>query len=60
MTTIEIVSDLVCPWCFIGLRRLDAAIADVRRELSYLAMSSSSTSKISVELGGMPGTPRLP
>jgi predicted DsbA family dithiol-disulfide isomerase len=33
MTTIEIVSDLVCPWCFIGLRRLDAAIAEVRREL---------------------------
>ncbi|MBS1143018.1 MAG: DsbA family oxidoreductase [Proteobacteria bacterium] len=33
MLTIEIVSDLVCPWCFIGLRRLDAAIAEVRREL---------------------------
>lgn len=30
--TIEIVSDLVCPWCFIGLRRLDLAIAAVRRE----------------------------
>lgn len=33
MTCIEIVSDLVCPWCYIGLRRLDAAIAQVRREL---------------------------
>ena len=33
MTCIEIVSDLVCPWCYIGLRRLDAAIAEVRREL---------------------------
>jgi len=33
MTSIEIVSDLVCPWCYIGLRRLDAAIAEVRREL---------------------------
>jgi predicted DsbA family dithiol-disulfide isomerase len=32
MTAIEIVSDLVCPWCFIGLRRLDAAIAEVRCE----------------------------
>lgn len=32
MTSIDIVSDLVCPWCYIGLRRLDAAIADVRRE----------------------------
>jgi predicted DsbA family dithiol-disulfide isomerase len=33
MTSLEIVSDLVCPWCFIGLRRLDAAIAEVRREI---------------------------
>lgn len=37
MTIIEIVSDLVCPWCYIGLRRLDAAIADVRRELPDFA-----------------------
>lgn len=26
MITIEIVSDIVCPWCFIGTRRLAAAI----------------------------------
>ena len=32
MLTIEIVSDLVCPWCFIGLRRLSMAIAEVRTE----------------------------
>jgi len=31
MITIEIVSDVVCPWCFIGLRRLDAAIAEMRQ-----------------------------
>jgi predicted DsbA family dithiol-disulfide isomerase len=37
MTTIEIVSDLVCPWCYIGLRRLDAAIAEVRREVPDFA-----------------------
>jgi predicted DsbA family dithiol-disulfide isomerase len=37
MTSIDIVSDLVCPWCFIGLRRLDAAIAEVRRELPDFA-----------------------
>lgn len=37
MTSIEIVSDLVCPWCFIGLRRLDAAIAEVRREVPDFA-----------------------
>jgi len=27
--TLEIVSDLVCPWCFIGLRRLDIAVAAI-------------------------------
>ena len=32
MQTIEIVSDFVCPWCFIGTRRLAAAIAEVRRD----------------------------
>ena len=33
MLTIEIVSDLVCPWSFIGLRRLSTAIEQVRREI---------------------------
>ncbi len=28
--SIDIVSDVVCPWCYIGKRRLEAA----RRELS--------------------------
>ncbi|MHB2264975.1 DsbA family oxidoreductase [Aliihoeflea sp. PC F10.4] len=26
--SIDVVSDVVCPWCYIGLKRLDAAIAD--------------------------------
>jgi predicted DsbA family dithiol-disulfide isomerase len=26
-TTIDIVSDVVCPWCYIGKRRLEAALA---------------------------------
>lgn len=30
--TIEVVSDVVCPWCFIGLRRLERAIDIVREE----------------------------
>lgn len=30
--TIEVVSDVVCPWCFVGLRRLERAIALVREE----------------------------
>jgi predicted DsbA family dithiol-disulfide isomerase len=25
--TIDVVSDVVCPWCFIGKRRLEQAIA---------------------------------
>jgi predicted DsbA family dithiol-disulfide isomerase len=32
MFSIEIVSDFVCPWCFIGTRRLAAAIAMIRQE----------------------------
>ncbi len=32
MFSIEIVSDIVCPWCFIGTRRLAAAIALIRQE----------------------------
>jgi predicted DsbA family dithiol-disulfide isomerase len=35
---IEIVSDPVCPWCYIGKRRLDAALArhpDVTAELQW-------------------------
>ena len=31
MITIDIVSDLVCPWCFMGKRRLAAALAQVER-----------------------------
>lgn len=30
MLRIDIVSDIVCPWCFIGKRRLEMAIALVR------------------------------
>jgi predicted DsbA family dithiol-disulfide isomerase len=32
MLTIDIVSDIVCPWCFIGKRRFAAALALVRRD----------------------------
>ncbi len=28
--TIDVVSDVVCPWCFIGKRRLEAALARLR------------------------------
>ena len=26
---IDVVSDVICPWCFLGKRRLDAALAMV-------------------------------
>jgi len=31
--SIEIVSDVICPWCFIGKRRLEKALASLRGEL---------------------------
>lgn len=30
MILIDIVADIVCPWCFIGKRRLDKALVEVR------------------------------
>jgi predicted DsbA family dithiol-disulfide isomerase len=38
MVKIDIVADFVCPWCFIGKRRLETAVAKVRTlypEFSY-------------------------
>ncbi|MBI4996335.1 MAG: DsbA family oxidoreductase [Rhodocyclales bacterium] len=32
MLTIDIASDFVCPWCFIGIARLKAAVAMVRAQ----------------------------
>jgi predicted DsbA family dithiol-disulfide isomerase len=30
--TIDVISDVVCPWCYIGKRRLEAALAAYARE----------------------------
>ncbi|UJW73709.1 DsbA family oxidoreductase [Rhizobium sp. SL42] len=32
--TIDLVSDVVCPWCFLGKARLELAIAEVQDEVS--------------------------
>lgn len=32
MVELQIVSDIVCPWCYIGTRRLAAAVALIRQE----------------------------
>lgn len=37
MIAIDIVSDIVCPWCYIGSRRLAAALASVRAQHPALA-----------------------
>lgn len=34
-TLVEVVGDFVCPWCFIGKRRLDRALASVPRPERY-------------------------
>lgn len=36
--TIDVVSDVVCPWCYVGVRRLDAALAalpDIEAEVHW-------------------------
>src|SRR5260221_14234263 len=30
--TVDIVSDVICPWCFIGKRRLERALPAIPRE----------------------------
>lgn len=32
--TVDIVSDVVCPWCYLGKARLDLAIAEVQDEMA--------------------------
>jgi predicted DsbA family dithiol-disulfide isomerase len=34
---IDIVSDVVCPWCFIGKRRLEAALRELKNERPEVA-----------------------
>jgi predicted DsbA family dithiol-disulfide isomerase len=40
MLNIDIVADFVCPWCFIGKRRLETAIAAVRHEHPELLVNT--------------------
>src|SRR5580658_347341 len=34
MLSIDIVSDVICPWCFIGARRLDQALASLTEPIT--------------------------
>lgn len=36
---ITIVSDVICPWCFVGVRRLDKAIAAAKTALPHVEVS---------------------
>lgn len=40
---VEVVSDLVCPWCYIGKRRFDNALAQVAAPLAALSDSPAVT-----------------
>lgn len=33
--TVEVVSDVVCPWCYIGKRRLEKAIEELKGEYEF-------------------------
>ena len=33
LVTIDVVSDAICPWCFVGKRRLAAALATLPRDI---------------------------
>ncbi len=38
MITIDVVSDVICPWCFLGKRRLDKALSllpDIKAEINF-------------------------
>ena len=45
---IEIFSDVVCPWCFIGKRRLDEALAS---ELGQDTELFSKMKQVAVDVG---------
>ena len=32
---VDIVSDVVCPWCYIGKRRIEKAMAEVASEYDF-------------------------
>lgn len=40
MLTIDIVADFVCPWCFIGKRRLEVAAASLRQDFPEVLMET--------------------
>lgn len=33
--TVDVVSDVVCPWCYIGKRRLEKAVASLKDEFKF-------------------------
>lgn len=50
--SIDVLFDLICPWCLIGKKHLDAAIAQIRAELPDLS--------VAVEWRSLPLIPETP
>ena len=46
---IEIASDVICPWCYIGKRRLEKALASLKDEVEVRR----------VHIGGLEGVMRV-
>ena len=44
---IDIVSDVICPWCYIGKRRLDKAIEALERQLELWGIDPSALGPLS-------------
>lgn len=55
MITIDVVSDVVCPWCYVGKKHLDAALAlrpDLKVEVRYRPFQLDPT----IPVGGLDRT----
>ncbi len=46
--TIEVWSDVVCPWCYIGKRRLESAVAQVTEQITERGADVSSVPDIQI------------
>jgi predicted DsbA family dithiol-disulfide isomerase len=56
--TIEVYSDVICPWCFIGKRRLEMALA-LHGGARIAAGAGLDRSEVDAFLGGDQGVPEV-
>ena len=55
--TIDVVSDAVCPWCFVGKRRLDEALDGARSSLTPAFPRAASAAWIISTASSAPTAP---